>query len=154
MTTSYAIHGRSANGNGRDVNIMRIPARSLSVVTPLTRKHNRPFIDALNKRASTAPIPCAPPSKDEISDLELEKELQEMYIISTWQMYHRIQSARRRGIGIGKAGSNLETQHQSISTHSCWPQESSRTNSYNDDISQFKKYDPYDQPFAFNNFEL
>jgi len=148
-----SIHG-SANGNGRDVNIMRIPARSLKDVTPLSIKHNGPFIDAVKESASTAPIPCAPPSRDEISDLELEKELQEMYKIATWQMYHRIQSARRRNIGIGESGSNLETQHQSISTHSHWPQENSQANSYNDDISQFKNYDHHDQPFAFNDFEL
>mmetsp|Transcript_33088 Transcript_33088/g.39614 ORF Transcript_33088/g.39614 Transcript_33088/m.39614 type:complete len:154 (+) Transcript_33088:173-634(+) len=150
-----AIHGSNVDRNRRDAESMRMPARSLKGRNPRTRKQNEPFIDTYMKKDSTAPIPCAPPSRDELSDLELERELQEMYKIATWQMYHRIQSARRTNISIAKSGTNVATRHQSISSHSNWSQESTHANNYNDEISQFHYDDhDHDQPFAFNDFEM
>ena len=118
----------SVNGKGRNVDI-------------ITRNQDVP---------STSPITCAPPSKDEITDLELEKELKEMYKIATWQMYHRIQASRLSNVYISKPCSHTETRHQSITTHSQWSQENILCTSSNnsDSISQFSSHGYYDQPLC------
>ena len=129
------------NGDGRDVEIM-------------TRNQNIQ-LEASEKESPTAPIPCAPPSKDEIFRLELEKELNEMYEIATWQMYRRIKAARRRNVCISKSCSRIETRHQSIYTHSKWSQENIQsTSGHTDNIAQFDRRGNHDEPFAFIDFEM
>lgn len=43
----------------------------------------------------SSPIPCPPPSRKDLLEEETVEDLKEVYNNSTWQMYHRIQNARK-----------------------------------------------------------
>lgn len=139
---------------GRDFDSMRMLGQSSKGKHPRARKPNDHFLETCSM-TSTAPIPCAPPSRGELSNLELEKELQDMYKTATWQMHHRIQSSRRRNnVGIGKSVSHVKIVHRSAVYRSHFSQENSRAKNYSNGISQFNNDYDHDQPLAFDNFEM
>ena len=114
----------------------------------------RPFTESSPKQPSTPPIPCAPPSKDELSELRLEAELQEKYEIATIQMYFRIQSARSRNNDIIPSRSNIETPYQTISNHSRCSRGGAHTSSPKNNMSQLGGHVNYDEQFAFEDLEM